>query len=183
MIAGAPPVGARCAGRPALDRLVGVTRTPWTLPWHDPGAPRRRGAARATFRPLLLAVVLASCAERVLGPQAPSDPSTLIVRVGDNQRGEVGSELPDLIELFVCDLEGLPVPGVPVRFQVTAGRGGIVASQDVSDSRGLVSVRWKLGPSASDSQRLETRVRRPAGKQLVATVRATAVPAAPAALE
>ncbi len=126
--------------------------------------------------PLLLLALSAGCddgtAPRLTTPAAAEAAS------GDGQSGTVGRELAAPLVVRALDEAGRPVAGRPVVW--TARGGGSLAGADLAtDARGLARVRWTLGPSVADSQRVEVRVL--AGRAAVqATFRASSQADSPA---
>ena len=130
------------------------------------------------------AVLLTSaCSDSPSGPDYGA-PAEVEVLLGDEQVGPAGAQLPQLIVVAVVDAEGRAVPNTPMAFQVVAGGGSVQQASARTDDAGLAQVRWTLGPSANAEQRLEARAVGGNGATLaVASVIATAGPAAPARLE
>jgi len=75
--------------------------------------------------------------------------------------GTTGKSLPKPVVVEVRDRYGNRVPGVTVRFGVTAGKAS--PTQAVTDSTGRASIRWTLGPAAG-AQTLSAAVKQPALK-------------------
>lgn len=75
--------------------------------------------------------------------------------VGDGQRAQVEQLLAERVGLTVTDAAGNPVPGVEVRFSTDAGMVG--PRRVRSDSLGLASTLWRLGPTGG-AQRLVATV-------------------------
>ena len=68
---------------------------------------------------------------------------------GDNQTAQVGTAVSIDPQVIVTDANNVPVPQVPVTFQVTAGGGNVNAATPVNTSAvGLASVHWTLGSQA-----------------------------------
>jgi plastocyanin len=68
---------------------------------------------------------------------------------GDNQTAEVGTAVPIDPQVVVTDANDVPVPQVPVTFQVTGGGGSVNPATPVNTSAaGLASVHWTLGSQA-----------------------------------
>ena len=68
---------------------------------------------------------------------------------GDNQTAQVGTAVPIDPQVVVTDAHGVPVPQVPVTFQVTSGGGTVNPATPVNTSAaGLASAHWTLGAQA-----------------------------------
>jgi sugar lactone lactonase YvrE len=78
-------------------------------------------------------------------PSPAGTPVFLEVFGGNDQVGGTGRELPEPIEVRAVDVEGNPLEGVPVRFEVTAGGGSLSPTSLPTDDAGAASVRWTLG--------------------------------------
>lgn len=75
--------------------------------------------------------------------------------------GTAGRTLPRLVQVIVRDGFGNPVPKVPVRFSVAAGKASPV--QAMTDAAGRASTTWTLGPKRG-KQTLTATVKSPALK-------------------
>jgi len=113
------------------------------------------GLASATLR--LGSLVGQQSAQATLGEAKPvvftasaaaAPASQLIAVSGDNQTGIVKTALPAKIVIKTADAFGNVKIGIPVNFSVTLGGGTVNTASGVSDSLGLVSVDWFLGPIA-----------------------------------
>ena len=71
----------------------------------------------------------------------------LLPNGGDNQTGSAGTVLPEPLTLTFVDQNRQPIPGVQIKWAVTAGGGSITTASPVSDSSGKVSATWTLGPT------------------------------------
>jgi hypothetical protein len=80
----------------------------------------------------------------------PASPALLVVDSGNQQVGVAGQALPRPLVAVVIDTGYNRLPGVPVRFKVTKGKGHFAdGSQDLvitSDSDGRAIVPWVLDP-------------------------------------
>jgi alpha-tubulin suppressor-like RCC1 family protein len=124
---------------------------------------------------LLLGLLAAGCnGELVGGGQIPA---RLLVVSGDMQVAPVGTELPQPLVVRVVDENNRPVKNQLVNFVVTAGGGSVFAGSALTNAQGEARERWRLGPSAADSQRVEARAVDPStGTPLVfAVFKATAL--------
>lgn len=89
-------------------------------------------------------------------PEPP--PSDLNIYSGDNQTAFAGSRLARAISVRVYDANGNVARGVEVDFHVTAGGGSVRPSYADTNSRGIASTRWTLGPEVG-TQHLEASIR------------------------
>lgn len=103
---------------------------------------------RAMYAVLLLSVVPLAC-------DSPTEPPPVAVLLeatsGSGQTARVGVALGEPLVVRLRDAEGLPVPDVTVQWSVTYGGGTIETLAQRTDSRGMASAVWTLGPSV-DSQ-------------------------------
>lgn len=68
---------------------------------------------------------------------------------GDDQTAQVSTSVPIDPQVLVTDANNVPVPQVPVTFEVTAGSGDVDPLTPVNTSdAGLASVHWTLGSQA-----------------------------------
>jgi hypothetical protein len=94
---------------------------------------------------------------------------------GQDQRGTVGKELPELLRVQIADSNGRGVSGAQVSFGVLSGGGSSHLDQSLTHDGDVIG-RWTLGTGAADSQRVEVRAVDPkSGQVFVATFQATAV--------
>jgi hypothetical protein len=131
--------------------------------------------------PLAALLLFAAC-ENPSGPYGGTTPARLDVVSGDLQPNTVvGNEAS--IVARVVNVEGRPLRGKTVTFQVVTGGGTVTATTAQTDEKGEASARWKLGTMAGDTQRVEARVDTRAGQgQAVAVFRAVGKLDAPSAL-
>jgi adhesin/invasin len=102
-----------------------------------------RGFASATSGPIAVGVGVATSI-------APAD--------GDGQSATVNTTVATAPAVVVRDVDGNPVPGLPVAFTVTGGGGSITGSAAVTGSDGVARVgSWKLG-TAAGANTLSARV-------------------------
>ena len=74
-------------------------------------------------------------------------PASIAVLEGNDQAATVGSAVLVRPSVVVRDQDGVPVPGVSVSFDVTAGGGAITGSPVTTDSQGISRISaWLLGP-------------------------------------
>lgn len=72
---------------------------------------------------------------------------------GNDQKGAAGKQLATPLQVKVVDRRGQPVAGVPIGFSVTGGGGRIEPASGSTGSNGVLSVRWTLGSSGSQTAR------------------------------
>ncbi|MEX2527409.1 MAG: putative Ig domain-containing protein [Gemmatimonadota bacterium] len=84
-------------------------------------------------------------------------PSSLDVLLGDGQAGTAGRPLPQPLVLLVRDARGNPIPEHAVVFSMESGGGTLAHYSPLTDSGGMVSTIWTLGPQAAESQRVGVR--------------------------
>jgi hypothetical protein len=139
-----------------------------------------RPACRLPVAALLL---LAAC-ESPSGPYGGTTPARVDAVSGDLQpNAVVGNEASVPIVARVVNVEGNPLRGKTVTFQVVSGDGTVTATTAQTDEKGEASARWKLGIMAGDTQRVEARVETRTGQSpVVAVFRAVGKPDAPSAL-
>jgi PKD repeat protein len=105
------------------------------------------------------------------------DAARLTIVSGDNQTGQVGSQLQAELVVRLIDGEGNGVPNTAVVWVVATGGGGVTPASSNTDGDGRASARWTLG-GAPGSNRLDAVV---SGVDVV-SFDATATAGTPAAL-
>jgi hypothetical protein len=103
--------------------------------------------------PLLVALV-AACG----GGSEPAGPPTALVAVNPGPfEGTVGEDLTGPLQVEVTDADGRGVPGIVVRFAVTAGSGSVGVGSlggssftDTTDQDGAAEILWTLGTAAGE---------------------------------
>lgn len=75
-------------------------------------------------------------------------PAAIEIAGGNNQTGNVGSELPNLVVVRVKSTTGAAMPGVPVTWTVVSGGGSVQLAQTNTNALGLAENRWRMGTSA-----------------------------------
>lgn len=77
-------------------------------------------------------------------------PATRLFRlVGSAQSGFPNQTLPSPLLTRVADLFGNGVGGVSVRYRILRGGGSLSAPEGITDSTGIASVLWTLGPDVT----------------------------------
>jgi PKD repeat protein len=105
------------------------------------------------------------------------DAALLTIVSGNNQTGQVGSELAAELVVRLVDGQGNGVPDTPLTWSVVLGGGSIVTADNITDADGQASARWILGPLQGPN-RLDATV----SGVGVASFHAAATPGAPSAL-
>jgi hypothetical protein len=112
------------------------------------------GVARATIhlprfagRGRLLAEVVGSdLRAEVLIVSRAGEPARIAVLNGNGQQAEAGELLPERLAVVVTDRDGNPVPGVDIGFEIRSGDGVVGPQRVRTDSLGIASALWRLGP-------------------------------------
>ena len=102
------------------------------------------------FAPALLGLLLAGCTAETFSPAVPD---RLEVVAGAAQRGVLGLPLDTLIRVRVLGSDGRPLPGIPVRWDVTGGGGTLSSVTDATGPDGEAVASWTLGLGA-EAQRI-----------------------------
>ncbi|HLL85167.1 MAG TPA: leishmanolysin-related zinc metalloendopeptidase, partial [Longimicrobium sp.] len=82
---------------------------------------------------------------------ATADPgvASLAAAAGGNQAAMAGTAVPVAPAVLVRDSSGAPMPGIAVRFAVTAGGGNVPEAVVTTNASGVAAVtRWTLGSAA-----------------------------------
>lgn len=101
----------------------------------------------------LLAVLFAAVPTLMAFPgctkttEAPAASRLTIVQ-GHLQQAAAGTLLPTPLVLRVYGTDGMPMPNIPVSFNVMAGGGSVDPATAKSDANGEVKARWTLGPGS-----------------------------------
>jgi hypothetical protein len=105
-------------------------------------------------------------------------PASMAVVGGDQQTAPAGTAVPVAPTVVVRDAAGTPVPGVPVRFTVTAGGGSASGGQTTTGADGTARVgSWTLGPSTgTNTLRAETDASGVSGNPVTFSATAVAGP-------
>jgi VCBS repeat-containing protein len=145
-------------GRASVERVLGPTAVPQSTVATSEGL----SGSPVTFVHMALA----------------GDASLLTIVSGDNQPGQVGSQLAAELVVRLIDGEGNGVPNMAVAWVVATGGGGVTPASSNTDQDGRASARWTLGATPGAKNRLDAVV----SGVGVASFHATATAAAPAAL-
>lgn len=109
---------------------------------------------------------LAACSSSGGNPWKPDTQPSIQAGVeivsGNYQTAAAGTELPQPLVGRVTDADGKGLSNRLVSLVVTSGGGSLSAASATSNSSGLFSVRWTLGPGAG-TQRVEVRGDNPSG--------------------
>ena len=105
--------------------------------------PRKKSVSTCIISLMILYVT--GCSEDFL-PE-PFEKSSLDIQIvsGNYQQGDNTEFLKDSIVFIITDLNQNPVPGKPVDFHIVAGGGMLDDNQRMTDSEGMVYVKWKAG--------------------------------------
>jgi adhesin/invasin len=105
-------------------------------------------------------------------------PASIAVVGGDQQTAPAGTAVPVAPTVVVRDAAGTPVPGVPVRFSVTAGGGSVSGGETTTGAEGTAAVgTWTLGPGiGSNTLRAEADASGVSGNPVTFTATAVAGP-------
>jgi hypothetical protein len=75
-------------------------------------------------------------------------PSQIVIVQGNNQTAKVGAALPIQIVIRVLGAGNVPMIGIALALQVTAGGGSFTPQTVLTNATGEAIVIWTLGPSA-----------------------------------
>ncbi|MGH7510892.1 MAG: hypothetical protein ACREMZ_15675 [Gemmatimonadales bacterium] len=116
-------------------------------------------------------------------PPTPGAVASLAIIEGEDQKAEVGKELPAAIVVQVTDAQARAVPDQLINFVVVQGGGSVFAGVAQTNALGEARERWTLGTIAGE-QVLEARaVDQSTGEPIVfGRITATADPGPPATL-
>lgn len=107
------------------------------------------GLKRAAALCALLGV--AACGnESSTGPSAP--PAAMRATAGDGQTGAVGTALPVALAVTVTAVDGKPVSGATVSWDVAPGSGSVTTANTRTDGNGRTQVTWTLGANAGTAR-------------------------------
>jgi protocatechuate 3,4-dioxygenase beta subunit len=116
----------------------------------------RRNAPIRTVATVLAAVAILGCLERtVTGPSGAAGvvfAAHVAALGGNSQSGPVSQALPVPVAVRVTDAGGVSVKGATVTFNVRKGAGSISTVNAVSDTNGVASTVWTMGPNMGAQQ-------------------------------
>ncbi len=75
-------------------------------------------------------------------------PSQVVIVQGNNQSARVGTALPTQVVVRVLGAGNIPLVGINVAMQVTAGGGSFTPATALTNTSGEVTVRWTMGTVA-----------------------------------
>lgn len=87
---------------------------------------------------------------RVLASALPGEAATFDPLRGESQQALAGDLLADRIEVRMVDGDGNPVSNAQVEFSILAGAGVVAPTRTRTDSAGVASARWRLGPEEGE---------------------------------
>lgn len=159
--------GAGSAMAPASNTTdaQGIAATTWTLR-------QAAGAATATA-----SVTGASGSPVSFAATVSAGPATSLASAGgNNQTAQIGTELPNPLQVLAADEFGNPVAGVSVAWQVTAGGGSITPATSATNAAGAASAQLTVG-AAAGPQAVQATATGLAGSPVNFNATATAAPA------
>lgn len=115
--------------------------------------------ARMLFLPAV-ALLFASCSDQPTTPPEGADgriPARIEILSGQDQVAIAGSPLPSELKLRVVDTDGEPVGGQLIAYEVTSGAGMVQTDTVLTNSEGIATGSWILGPEPGDNV-LEARL-------------------------
>jgi Leishmanolysin len=125
---------------------------------------------------VLTAALAAGCRSST---DLPAYPNRITVVAGADQVVPVGTAAPVAPAVQVRDLSGNSLPGIVVRFAVTAGGGSVIGDSTKTDGRGIATVgQWLMGTKLGQNTIQATASDIPT----VAVIHATAVAGSPASV-
>jgi hypothetical protein len=125
----------------------------------------RKPAARLC----LLLVAAGACSDDT----QPVVPAIIEPNDGDGQIGAPGNPLPNSLKVRVSDAGGNAAPGVAVTWSVVSGGGAISPASSTTNSAGIATAQFTLGPAEGDQQ-AQAEVTGLIGSPVVFTETATA---------
>jgi hypothetical protein len=75
-------------------------------------------------------------------------PTDIIVAQGNNQSARINAALPNAIVIRIVGPGNVPMKGIPVAFQISAGGGLITPQSGLTNALGEVQSRWTVGAVA-----------------------------------
>ncbi|CAN5769305.1 hypothetical protein BH24GEM1_BH24GEM1_17780 [soil metagenome] len=122
---------------------------------------------------LLLVALTAGCGGDVVLP-GEGEAANLEIVSGDEQLGQVGSELAQPVVVKVTDTRDRPVANQEVGFSVESGGGSVEPATVTTNDDGEAAANWTLGPSTG-SNLLRVQTARGGSGTLEVTFEATAL--------
>ena len=118
------------------------------------GLPWLRGLAQAAV------LVLAGCGDLLQEPDTGTVPAAVTIEPisGSGQTGAPGALLAAPLEVRLLDRDGRPIPRLWVEWTPLAGSGEARPRNTFSDTDGIATTTWRLGPDAG-SQEIQASVR------------------------
>jgi hypothetical protein len=110
---------------------------------------------RRIVRPLFAVTLIATAASALISCESTEEavlPSNIIIEAGDGQYSKKGTALPEPLAVRVRYHDLSDAAGVPVRFSVLEGGGSVSRSTSTTDSRGIASTAYTLGPVAGTNR-------------------------------
>jgi hypothetical protein len=93
----------------------------------------------------LAGLLAVSCQESDLATSISVDSLALSVVSGADQEAPAGELLPQPVVVMARRESGAGFPGLVLEISVVSGEGEVVKSLDTTDSRGTISIPWRLG--------------------------------------
>lgn len=98
---------------------------------------------------VLCAVLLAGCGDEGTDTSIPTDMRKL---GGDGQIADIGSPLPQPLEVVVTNINEDPIDGVTVNWVIESGGGSLSAGASTTDDLGRARILWTLGQTPGVQQ-------------------------------
>ncbi len=129
----------------ATTGASGIVRTAWTM-GAGAGSASTKAAVTGTPDAVFSATALAG------GSPPPPPPANTIVKLsGDGQSAAIATRLTDSVAVRVQNAQGTGVAGVGITWAVTSGGGSVSPQSGVTNSNGVASAAWTMGPSAGSA--------------------------------
>jgi len=107
------------------------------------------------IRTSILGIGALSCSKEATGP---ADAASVLLVQGNLQQIQGGSELPNPVVVRVLDIEGSPIPGTTVGFNVVIGGGSVTPGSALTDENGEAKTKWVIG-TLDAQQTMQVRVK------------------------
>jgi hypothetical protein len=98
-------------------------------------------------------------------------PTDLVVAQGASQTAKIATLLKNDVVIRVIGANNMPMVGVPVTFNVTAGGGAITPQSGTTNALGEIATKWTLGGATGANTLMAS-----SGSLLPVTISATATP-------